>query len=310
MRFIPLESHEVRLAAESGLAPSVHLLDRTAILAVNSALAAGRPLLLRGEPGTGKSQLARAAAAALGRAFVPWVTDARTESRDLLYTLDLVARLAAAQAQESHSLELFVHPGPLWWAFDWVGAEEQAARANARTYNGPSGWKAGDGAVLLIDEIDKADPSVPNGLLDALGNSRFDTPLHVPVSCTGVAPLVIVTTNEERSLPAAFVRRCLVIRLELPSDPEALIAHFCRLGEAHVRVGTLGAANDDVLRKAAQLIAADRAADGGRADVDWRPGAAEYLDLVRVVAAQESAPDAQLRLIDEVGRFVLRKTLA
>src|SRR5215831_19488070 len=87
----------ILLPAAGGLPDSVHVIDEDSILAINAALATGRPLLVRGEPGTGKSQLARAAAQALGRAFVSHAVDARTETRDLLWTVDAVARLAEAQ---------------------------------------------------------------------------------------------------------------------------------------------------------------------------------------------------------------------
>src|SRR5687768_8260151 len=91
------ENDAIPLPALGGMPPSVHVIDEDSILAVNAALTTGRPLLVRGEPGTGKSQLARAAAAALQRAFLPHAVDGRTETRDLLFTVDAVARLAMAQ---------------------------------------------------------------------------------------------------------------------------------------------------------------------------------------------------------------------
>src|SRR5262249_50323380 len=126
-----------------GMLASVHVIDEDSILAVNAALATGRPLLVRGEPGTGKSQLARAVAEALGRAFVSHSVDARTETRDLLWSVDAVARLAEAQVMGAlHHVEHdevrrridvieFVQPGPLWWAFDWASAQAQARRSGA-----------------------------------------------------------------------------------------------------------------------------------------------------------------------------------
>ena len=87
----------IPLPEQNGLPKSAHVIDRESILAVNAALATGRPLLVRGEPGTGKSQLARAVAQVLGRAFVQHAVDSRTETRDLLWSLDAVARLAEAQ---------------------------------------------------------------------------------------------------------------------------------------------------------------------------------------------------------------------
>jgi len=125
------------LACSGSMPEQVHVFEESAIDAVNAALAARRPLLVRGEPGIGKSQLARAAAAALGRAYVSCVVDARTESRDLLWQFDAVTRLAEAQlAHAGHetaeavrgrlAVRYFVIPGPLWWVFNWESARSQA----------------------------------------------------------------------------------------------------------------------------------------------------------------------------------------
>src|SRR3954469_13233582 len=98
MRFLDVApGHEVPLAPRGCLPEQVHVFEEEAIQAVNAALAAGRPLLVRGEPGIGKSQLARAAAKCLGKAYIPHVVDSRTESRDLLWHFDAVGRLAEAQ---------------------------------------------------------------------------------------------------------------------------------------------------------------------------------------------------------------------
>ena len=97
MKYLEIQAgSQVRLQAPPGLPELVHVFDEDSIQAVNAALAARRPLLVRGEPGIGKSQLARAAAKALGRVYVPFVVDARIESRDLLWHFDAVARLAEA----------------------------------------------------------------------------------------------------------------------------------------------------------------------------------------------------------------------
>ncbi|MEW6220411.1 MAG: AAA family ATPase [Thermodesulfobacteriota bacterium] len=167
-----------------------HVFDEASIWAVNAALAAQRPLLVRGEPGSGKSQLARAAAKELGRAFVPAVVHSRSESQDLLFCYDAVCRLGEAQALAASRGQVdvraalapvrFVSPGPLWWTFDWPSAAAQAKQclSAARPPERPKGWqpKTG-GAVLLIDEIDKAEADLPNGLLETLGNGAFTVPL-------------------------------------------------------------------------------------------------------------------------------------
>jgi MoxR-like ATPase len=305
---------EVPLDPYGSLPATRHILDRASALALKAALAAERPLLLRGEPGTGKSQLARAAAALLERHLLVHAVDARTETRDLLYTIDAVSRLAHAQlagamhASRDRALEhidmmLFVQPGPLWWAYNPAGARAQAKRSHAPLLGGED--EAGDarGVVLLIDEIDKADPSVPNGLLDAFGGGCFHVEGRFAVTAAEPRPLVILTTNEERALPDAFVRRCLVHTIELPRLPE----EHNRFVEVLVARGkaNLDGLSKEVLKFAAELIAAERVARKGQGVC--LPGVAEYIDLLRAV--QPLAPDdnAQKELLQELQRLVTRK---
>ena len=152
----------------------VHVFEETSIDAANAAIAAKRPLLVRGEPGTGKTQLARAVAKALGWTYVPTIIDARTEASDLLYHLDAVTRLGEAQVtaalgikNENQVRKLlaewnFVQPGPVWWAFDWDSALKQAELVGIKPPNQQDGGDPAKGCVLLIDEIDKADADLPN----------------------------------------------------------------------------------------------------------------------------------------------------
>lgn len=305
---------DLALPAIGGMAPSVHVMDKKSILALNAALATQRPLLVRGEPGIGKSQLARAAAVLLGRTFLAHAVDARTETRDLLWTLDAVARLATAQLMSAlhhahrddvmdrvHVLK-FIKPGPLWWAFDWQGAEVQARLSNAMLPMTPAGWTADMGSVVLIDEIDKADASVPNGLLDALGHGRFDVEGRAPVTMHAARlPLVIMTTNEERAMPDAFLRRCIVLHLELPHETEKLVAELVVRGRAH-----FGKTADAVLFEAAKQLAGDR--EKHRQQDLAPPGLAEYIDLVRAVTEQCPGQDqAQLELLREIKSFMYDK---
>lgn len=300
-----------------GMDSSVHVIDAESIEAVNAALAAGRPLLVRGEPGTGKSQLARAAAVALGRALVSHVVDSRTETRDLLWSLDAVARLAQAQlmgalhgadpeaVKQAIDVRRFVQPGPLWWAFQWHSAQKQALCVGSNEPPTPPNWQPGHGVVVLIDEIDKADPAVPNGLLDALGHGRFDHPLgggQVITMDRAHAPLVVITTNEERSLPDAFLRRCLVLQLALPEEPGALEDALMARARAHFPPSKCA---DTVLRRAAVLLRADRE-ELRRRDLS-PPGLAEYLDLIRAVCEQRTTETDQNALLERIAKFALSK---
>lgn len=316
LRYLPVKSGDfVCLPAIGGLPGSVHVIDEDSILAINAALATARPLLIRGEPGIGKSQLARAAASALGRVFISYTVDSRTDTRDLLWTLDAVARLAEAQViahtrsgQEGDiaariAMSAFIDPGPLWWAFDWRSAMIQAERRAHASQEAPEGWSPDDGVVLLVDEIDKADPAVPNGLLDALGHGRFDVPGCGLVTQDARRPsLVVITTNEERSLPDAFLRRCLVLHLSLPARREDLLAALIEKGRAHFPPS---ACSDGVLRKAGELLAVDREAYQRR-DLT-PPGLAEYLDLVAVISKQRTDEAGQIALLSQVAKFALRK---
>ena len=244
----------IKLLDRPGLPEQYHLFDEESADAIRAALAAMRPLLIRGETGVGKTQLATAAASVLGRPLVSKVVDSRTESRDLMWEFDAILRLADAQiaaALPAHQVEHrsvsegetrdflrerlrvelavanYVRPGPLWWAFNWRSAHRQAERTQTPIPRFGPEADPQNGCVVLLDEIDKADTDVPNGLLEALGSGAF-TPLGQsdPVEVQGEPPLVVITTNDERVLPNAFIRRCLVLEVKLPVDDELLIAHL------------------------------------------------------------------------------------
>ena len=293
---------------------SVHLFDKASAWAVLAALAANRPLLVRGEPGVGKSQLARAAAVWLKRPILSIVVDSRTESHDLLASFDAVQRLARAQIgsairdENTESLlavENFLHPGKLWWAFDWVGAEKQARVAKAPVPICPPGSDPSNGCVVLIDEIDKAESDLPNGLLEALGSGSFPVRgREAPVEVVGPHPLVVVTTNEDRVLPNAFLRRCLVLYIELPPDGDELKQHLVQRGRAHFQ-----GMSTDLLERVAEMLVEERKEARAR-HIRPLPGQAEYLDLLRAVdrlsVARSLDPAA---VLDEVSGFVLKKNL-
>jgi MoxR-like ATPase len=301
---------------------SVHVFDERSVHAINAAMAAGRPLLVRGEPGTGKSQLARAAAHVLGRLFVSEVVSSRTEGQDLQYHFDAVARLGEAQAlcsmargEEVGKLlaaERYLSPGPLWWVFDWHSAAEQHKRCqhNIRRPQPPEGWSPERGCVLLIDEIDKADADLPNSLLETLGNGAFTVPYldkAVGLSGEAAAPLVIITTNEERELPGAFIRRCLVLQLSMPADDAEFVDWLVVRGGHHFLQSCFPA----VYKKAAEQLLADRRE--ARRQGLTPPGQAEYLDMIRAVCRMTGdvvkgmKEAAQLDVLEKISEFALKK---
>ena len=309
MNFLDISAgYEQPLESRGDLPERVHVFDEKSIEAVNAALAARRPLLVLGEPGVGKSQLARAAAAKLRRVYVQHVVDANTESRDLLWHFDAVQRLADAQARDPDGKGLdirrYIDPGPLWWALNWSRAIQPADDLEAR--QPPPQHKeasAENGCVLLIDEIDKAEMDVPNGLLEALGEGQF-TPqgYKKPVVADGKHPLVIITSNGERSLPPAFRRRCLILRMSLFEAGCQRETVLIERGRAH-----FAELDEDVLAKAARILLRDR----DQADEMQQrplPGQAEYLDLLRVAHTRAKGDKArQLKLLDDVAEFVVRK---
>ncbi len=189
-------------------------------LAVNVALITGRPLLIEGPSGCGKSTLALNIALSLGWRYYEHVVTNRSEAQDLLWSMDNIRRLNDAQVQQLQPQQAYVQPGILWWAFD---PQSAARRGTAETLSrehwapDPNCGVNGDGAVVLIDEIDKADPDMPNGLLVPLGSYQFTVPSIGFTVRAAVVPLVVITTNNERELPHAFLRRCVVLELPAPN---------------------------------------------------------------------------------------------
>ncbi|MEI7702790.1 MAG: MoxR family ATPase [Planctomycetia bacterium] len=305
-----------------------HILQEDEEGAIHAALAANRPLLVRGEPGVGKTQLARAAAIHLNRPLVSMTVDAHTEPREIVWTFDAVQRLAEAQVasvvekdtaklREMIDMRKFVRPGPIWWAYSWDTAQKQL-RENEPAPVCPKGWNSRDGVVILIDEIDKAESEVPNGLLEALGSRQFlPQGWNNPIvqNAEAAAPLIIITTNEERSMPNAFIRRCFVLHLELPlispREPantddrradQQFVEFICARGQSH-----FPQVDDGLLRDAASLLLTDRryALQNHLLPL---PGQAEYLDFVRAVVAMLGDASDRDKLFEQVRSYTFRKS--
>lgn len=263
------------------------------VFAVNMALATGRPLLLLGPSGSGKSSLASSVAHQLGWTYQEYVVTAATQARDLCWRFDAVSRLADAQAgdrEQARDAARYVVPGVLWAAFDPAGARAQFdLRWGGAPLPGTSAPLADPaGTVVLIDELDKADPSVPNDLLIPLGSREFtveETGVRVRMRQQTPDPdrlpfgpvLVVITSNAERQMPDAFGRRCIAHVLEHPDEAQLLAiarAHFgAKLTNEYMRIAEI----------LADLLVKSRA--DARGDRRRRPSTAEYLDALRAARA-------------------------
>ena len=232
-------------------------------LAVNAAITLGRPLLVKGEPGTGKTQLAAEVAAALERPLLQWHIKSTTKAQQGLYEYDAVARLRDSQLGDArvHDIANYIRRGKLWDAFT---APVQP--------------------VLLIDEIDKADIEFPNDLLLELDRMEF----HVYETGETVQarhrPIIVITSNNEKELPDAFLRRCFFHYIRFPEQEtmEAIVrVHYPNLKK-------------DLLSAALEMFFELREVPG----LKKRPSTSELLDWIKLLVAEEIPPEA-LRAEDQ-----------
>jgi MoxR-like ATPase len=199
--------------------PYVYHLPEIA-LAVNVALATRRPLLLSGRPGTGKSTLARDVASCLAWEYLEETITSRTQANDLLWKFDALERLSDASTPEVRVRKeaYYVEPGVLWWTFDPVSASKASRRSAEKKQ--AAALTTIRGVVVLLDEVDKAEPDVPNDLLVPLGSGEFNPRGHDHPIVAQKQYLLCITTNGERELPQAFVRRCVTLSLKRPTDSQ------------------------------------------------------------------------------------------
>ena len=233
-----------------------YVADAALAVAVNAAVTLERPLLVKGEPGTGKTELARQVAASLGLPFLEWNVKSTTKAQQGLYEYDAVSRLRDSQLGEArvHDVANYIRKGKLWQAFEAPGR-----------------------VVLLIDEIDKADIEFPNDLLQELDRMEF----HVYETGETVKalhrPVVIITSNNEKELPDAFLRRCFFHYIRFP-DPEVLAA-IVRLHFPGIK--------EKLLATALTQFFEIRETPG----LKKKPSTSEVLDWLKLILAEDLSPE-------------------
>ena len=259
-----------RMAEREVYLPSAELARVTDL-----ALALGRPLLLQGEPGCGKTRLAHSVAYALGMPLEVSYIKSTSRAQDLLYTYDAVRRLYDSQLGAE---------GP-----EDEGGQPLARFAGNYVSLGPLGRaiaraEYGRHSAVLIDEIDKADLDFPNDLLWELDRMEFSVPEAPGMghSATTHRPFVVITHNEEKPLPPAFLRRCVYYYVEFP-----------RTRAETERILSLHGVKPELSKKAYELIDELR-----RKDLNKKPGLTELIDWVRYEQAREATPEDLANLPD------------
>jgi MoxR-like ATPase len=225
-------------------------------VAVNAAVTLERPLLVKGEPGTGKTELARQVAQALGLDMLEWNVKSTTKAQQGLYEYDAVSRLRDSQLGDArvHDISNYIRKGKLWQAFE-----------------------ADSKVVLLIDEVDKADIEFPNDLLQELDRMEFHVYETGETIRARHRPIVIITSNNEKELPDAFLRRCFFHYIRFP-DTETMR----KIVEVH-HPGIKEALLTTALTQFYEIR--------DQAGLKKKPSTSEVLDWLKLILAEDLSPE-------------------
>jgi len=226
------------------------------MMAVNAAVTLGRPLLIKGEPGTGKTQLAQEVARAMARPMFEWHIKSTSKAQQGLYEYDAVSRLRDSQLGEErvHDIANYIVKGSLWEAFE---SQSQP--------------------VLLIDEIDKADIEFPNDLLRELDRMEFYVYETRQLIKARHRPIIVITSNNEKELPDAFLRRCFFHYIRFPDE-----ATMARIVEVHYP-----GLKKELLAEALGAFFKVREMPG----LKKKPSTSELLDWIKLLVAEDIDPE-------------------
>jgi len=225
------------------------------MMAVNAAVTLGRPLLIKGEPGTGKTQLAQEIARALGKPLFEWHVKSTSKAQQGLYEYDAVSRLRDSQLGDArvHDIANYILKGSLWQAFE---SDIQP--------------------VLLIDEIDKADIEFPNDLLRELDRMEFYVYETRQLVKARNRPIIVITSNNEKELPDAFLRRCFFHYIRFPDQDT-----MSRIVEVH-----FPGLKKELLSEALGAFFQLRETPG----LKKKPSTSELLDWIKLLVAEDIDP--------------------
>ena len=236
---------------------SSYIATEDLMMAVNAAVTLERPILIKGEPGTGKTQLALEVASSLGRPLYEWHIKSTTKAQQGLYDYDAVARLRDSQLGDDrvHDIANYIVKGKIWDAFS---SDVQP--------------------VLLIDEIDKADIEFPNDLLQELDRMEFFVYETKELVKAKNRPIVVITSNNEKELPDAFLRRCFFHYIKFPDKDtmgDIVNVHYPDLKK-------------NLLKEALEAFYKVRDAPG----LKKKPSTSELLDWIKLLVAEDIPPEA------------------
>ncbi|MEJ1408378.1 MAG: MoxR family ATPase [Candidatus Sedimenticola sp. (ex Thyasira tokunagai)] len=320
-KFYPLPSDGVcgRKTVESdGRDPVTidpYIFDDEIAITVDAAFATRRPLLISGPPGCGKSRLAETIADLKGWHYIGKTLTSRTRIEDLTVEMDHLRRLHDAHKKEGNidSDWAYYMPGIFWWALNSKTAKNRGAppehheKVEEASFPGLERRQeqAVESTVILLDEIDKAEPDLPNDLLELLDRGSFDLPNgQKEYRDKAKAILTVITTNGERELPLAFLRRCVHLELTQPPKEALIRIAVCHFAEEH----TTESEHKQLVKKISAIVEQfDKCRRQAKQDDLRVPGTSELLDAIRASIKLKIPADPDNHIWEYLQRAIISK---